>query len=125
MIAQPPERKPHVKPRRGADSSPPPPEDRPRTTGQVALTRAEMATDLAERRRRRRLKQAADDNMLPPIAIPRGMPFRIYVSWRWFSAAIVIALLVVLYLFFTRDFFYIHEIYVGGTKYLTPSEIFE
>jgi hypothetical protein len=43
---------------------------------------------------------------------------------RWFSGALVVALLIVLFLF-TRDIFFISEIYVGGTHYLTPPEIFQ
>jgi hypothetical protein len=84
-----------------------------------------MASSLAERRRLRRLQKAVDDNVLPPVAVPRGMPVRIYVSMRWFSAIIIAVLVALLYLFFTRDIFFIHEIYVGGTHYLTPPEIFE
>jgi len=71
------------------------------------------------------MQKAASENMLPPTAVPRGMPFRVYVSMRWFSLSLVVALLLVLVLVFTRDIFYIHEIFVGGTKYLTPPEIFE
>jgi hypothetical protein len=44
---------------------------------------------------------------------------------RWFSGAMVIALLGVLFLLFTRDAFFINQILVGPTRYLTPPEIFE
>src|SRR5207248_1402782 len=118
----PPERRPaHVKPTRSAQPVP----DAPDTDDPVALSRTEVATNVAERRRLRRLKKSADSNELPPIAIPRDMPFRIYVSIRWFSGLLVALLVVVLYLFLTRDTFFIHQIGVGGTHYLTPPEIFE
>ncbi len=80
---------------------------------------------VAERRRLRRLQKANENKILLPTAVPRGMPVRVYISMRWFSAFIIIILSVILYLFLTRDVFYIHEIYVGGTHYLTPPEIFE
>ena len=88
------------------------------------LVRAQAATNLSERRRQRRLKQASDSNTVPPTATPRGEGERIFISMRWFSGALVLALLVILFLF-SRDFFFISEIYVGGTHYLTPEEIFE
>jgi hypothetical protein len=97
----------------------------PRSRGHVSSARTEAAAGVAERRRLRRLQQATQDHTLPPVAIPRGMPFRIYVSMRWFSGAIIIALVAVLVLVLSRDTFFIHEIYVGGTNYLTPPEIFE
>ncbi len=80
---------------------------------------------MAERRRLRRLRRATDSNSLPPALVPRGLPFRIYVSTRWFSALIVVTLLVVLHLFLTRDVFFIRVIYVGGTRYLSSGEIFQ
>jgi hypothetical protein len=91
----------------------------------VAPTRSEAAASLAERRRLRRLQKATDENAPLPAVAPRGSAFRIYISMRWASAIIVLALLGVLFLLFTRDIFFIHEISVGGTKYLTPEEIFE
>jgi hypothetical protein len=80
---------------------------------------------MAAQRRLRRLKKATGDKTLPPVAIPRGLPFRIYISMRIFSGLIMVALGVVLYIFLSRDIFFVHEIRVGGTKYLTPAEIFE
>jgi POTRA domain, FtsQ-type len=80
---------------------------------------------LAERRRLRRLRKASDGTTPLPAVIPRGMPLRIYVSMRLFSGLIIALLVGLLYVFLTRDIFFIHEIYVGGTRYLTPAEIFE
>jgi hypothetical protein len=93
--------------------------------GHVVRSRTEAAVEDAERRRLRRLEKHTNERSRPPVAVPRGMPFRIYVSMRWFSGAIVIALIAVLLLLFSRDVFFIREIFVGGTKYLTPPEIFE
>src|SRR5450432_282253 len=124
MSSRPPDRRSHVTQGRGAKFEQPL-TPRSRSTGHVALSRSDAALSLAERRRLRRLKHAVDENGLPPVTIARGLPFRIYISMRWFSGLLVIALTVVLFLAFTRDEFFIHEIYVGGTKYLTPPEIFE
>jgi hypothetical protein len=121
MTLKPPERRrPHVKPTRTAQ----PVQDSPHAAAHVS-SRTEAAMSLAERRRLRRLQRATAEHTLPPVAVPRGMPVRIYVSMRWFSGAIIVALSVVLYLFATRDIFFVHEISVGGTHYLTPPEIFE
>jgi hypothetical protein len=114
-------RRPQAIPTRNAQ----PLTEQPRRVERATPSRAEMASSLAERRRLRRLQKAAEDNVLPPVAVPRGIPVRIYVSMRWFSALIIVVLVALLYLFFTRDIFFIHEIYVGGTHYLTPPEIFE
>src|SRR5256885_11380612 len=71
------------------------------------------------------IRRPPRSTLFPYTTLFRSMPFRIYISMRVFSGLIVVALLVVLYLFLSRDIFYIHEIRVGGTKYLTPAEIFE
>jgi hypothetical protein len=99
--------------------------ERSRNLGHVSIAHSEASVGLAERRRLRRLKRAVNQNALPPVVVPRGMPLQIYVSTRWFSALIVAALLVVLYLFLTRDVFFINVIYVGGTHYLSSGEIFQ
>ncbi|MEP7289512.1 MAG: FtsQ-type POTRA domain-containing protein [Chloroflexota bacterium] len=122
MSTRPPERR-QVSRRRDPESGEP--TGRPHERSHVSLARSEAAAGFAERRRLRRLRKASSENILPPAAIPRGLPFRVYISLRWFSGAIALVLLFVLFLFFTRDAFFIHEIYVGGTKYLTPPEIFE
>jgi hypothetical protein len=45
-------------------------------------------------------------------------------SWRAFSGMIVGTLVAVLFLFFSADIFYIHRISVGGTRYLSPEEVY-
>ncbi|MBI1281809.1 MAG: FtsQ-type POTRA domain-containing protein [Anaerolineaceae bacterium] len=47
-----------------------------------------------------------------------------FTSWRMFSGFIVISLSILLFLFFTADFFYVHSIAVGGLKYMTKEEVF-
>jgi hypothetical protein len=121
MTVKPPtKRAPQATPRDPADAAVEQPSHQPADW----LVRAQQATNLAERRRLRRLQQASEANVLPPTAVPRGERPRIYVSMRWFSGAIIVTLLIVLFLF-TRDIFFISEIYVGGTHYLAPAEIFE
>jgi hypothetical protein len=92
------------------------------------LARPEAAIDVAERRRLRRNKRASTraQAMLSaiPVAMPRGLPFRVYISTRWFSALIVVIVVTLIGLFLTRENFFINVIYVGGTKYLTSGEIY-
>jgi cell division septal protein FtsQ len=57
-------------------------------------------------------------------AIPHGSEGRMYVSWRLFSALIVVSLAVVLFLFFAADAFYVRSVAVGGLRYLTKEEVF-
>ena len=47
-----------------------------------------------------------------------------FTSWRMFSGFIVISLSILLFLFFTTDFFYVHSIAIGGLKYMTKEEVF-
>lgn len=91
-------------------------------------TRLEASMDLAERRRRKRLQLATETAELPPAVVPRGEPFRVYVSTRWFSASIAAICALMLFLFLSNPAFVISQIFVGytGTNiFLTPPEIFQ
>jgi hypothetical protein len=57
-------------------------------------------------------------------AVQHGTRGRVFVSWRFFSALIVLSLTAVLLLFFSSDAFYIRTIAVGGLHYLTKEEVF-
>lgn len=46
------------------------------------------------------------------------------IQWRFFSSLILISLVIVLFLFFYSDAFYVRSISVGGLQYLTKEEIF-
>lgn len=46
------------------------------------------------------------------------------VSWRLFSAAIVICLSIILGIFFTADAFFVRSVSVSGLRYLTREEVF-
>jgi len=97
----------------------------PRKRGHVRLTTADDSPmRLAERRRLRRLQKALGSDSPPPAVTPRDMPFQIYISTRWLSAFLVVVMVAVLGIFLSRDVFYVNLIYVGGTRYLTPAEIF-
>lgn len=90
-----------------------------------AAERFSDAIDVAARRRLRRLQKAAETNTIPPpVVIPQGLSLHVRFNARWLSALIVVALGVVLYIFLTNNVFFIQKIYVGGTHYLTPQEIF-
>jgi hypothetical protein len=52
------------------------------------------------------------------VRVQRGL------SWRMFSAVIVVSLLLVLAVFFFSDFFYVRSVVVGGTSYLSEAEVF-
>jgi cell division septal protein FtsQ len=56
--------------------------------------------------------------------VQHGARSRIFVSWRLFSALIVVSLGTVLFLFFSADAFYVHSIAVGGLTYMTKEEVF-
>lgn len=58
----------------------------------------------------------------PPVQ--HGVRGRVFVSWRVFSGLIILALMMVLWLFFTADIFYVHSVAVGGLEYLTKEEVF-
>jgi hypothetical protein len=58
----------------------------------------------------------------PPVQ--HGVRGRVFVSWRVFSGLIILTLVMVLWLFFTADLFYIHSVAVGGLEYLTKEEVF-
>lgn len=100
------------------DRDPEPSPDRPRN-------RTEAGIPSAERRRRRRLLSATEKAELPPSVVPRGQAVRIFVSTRWFSGTLASICLLMLILFYTNGAFVIREIYVSGTRYLTPPEIFQ
>lgn len=58
----------------------------------------------------------------PPLQqIEQG---RVFVSWRIFSGLLVVSLLLVLFVFFSSDAFYVHSIGVSGLRYMTVQEIF-
>jgi cell division septal protein FtsQ len=62
-----------------------------------------------------------------PIQAPEqahGGTGRVFVSWRIFSALIVVALMTVMFVFFGSDYFYVHSVGVGGLHYLTKEEVF-
>jgi len=93
--------------------------------GHVARVQPVEVPERNERRRRRRTRKPGRNEGRQPLAVPIGLPFRIYVSTRWFSGLIVAALTLLLILFLTRDVFYIGVIYVGGTTYLSSADIFQ
>jgi cell division septal protein FtsQ len=47
-----------------------------------------------------------------------------FAGWRFISGIIVLGMLVVLFLFFSTNLFYVHGIAVGGLKYMTKEEVF-
>jgi len=95
--------------------------ERRRTLGHVTAPRREPSTPFPERRRSRRLRSIRRP---AAPAVPRGVALRVFISTRWLSALIVVTLLMILYLFFTREAFFVSTIYVGGTRYLSGGEIF-
>lgn len=56
--------------------------------------------------------------------IEHGIRNQLRINWRLVSGLIVIALSVVLFIFFATDLFYVRSISVGGVHYLDESEIF-
>jgi hypothetical protein len=129
-MTRPSRRKPQVEPAR--DAVPPRPETGNLLTGprdrtsplRDPFTRALPDTiGVGQRRKERKAKKAET-----PAAIPRDKTRQVYISWRWFSLAIVIAMVAALYILLTNDAFYVQRIavgYNGETRFITPPEVFE
>jgi POTRA domain, FtsQ-type len=97
-----------------------------RDRGHVKLIRPPELSDIKERRRQRRVRKLLGQRPLPPTVTPRGIStWHIYISTRWFSALIVVALLLVLYLFLTRPIFFVDVMFIGGNKYLSAAELYD
>lgn len=116
MLTRKPSRRPRVTPSRIIE---PDPDQAIPAAGTSAPRRWFQNADLAARRARVRKRQTER----APAATPRNVRFRIYVSYRWLSAALFILLVGALYLMLTLPVFFIRSIKVAGTKYLTPNEI--
>ena len=75
--------------------------------------------------RRRANRSRKKHETPPPLMIqPRGDALAAILSGRMLSAVIAFSLLVVLFLFFQADAFYISHIEVGGLSYMTAEEVF-
>lgn len=126
-----PRRKLRAKPTREAPPLPPDPahdQASPLLNEDPFPRRKATTLSLGERRRQRRARKMVEMAESLPAAVPRDVVRQVYISWRWFSAIIVLALGIILYILISQDAFYIHSIYVGyggTTHFLTPPEIFE
>ena len=119
-VTRSPRRPPQVRPTRDAAPLPLDPDS-------PGDSRVVEAVNLGERRAMRRARKRAQLATEMPAAIPRDSPRLIFISWRWLSGLLLVGLLVVLYLFMTRDEFYINQIAVGYTDsahFLTPDEVY-
>jgi hypothetical protein len=56
--------------------------------------------------------------------VQHGARGRVLVGWRFFSGVMIFCLLLVLFLFFSADAFYVHSVAVGGLEYLSKEEVF-
>src|SRR5262245_46399230 len=63
-----------------------------------------------------------EEEQRPPVQ--HGVRGRVFVSWRIFSGLIAMGMLIVLFLFFEADVFYVHSVAVGGLHYMTKEEVF-
>jgi len=125
-------RKPQVEPAPdfdgySPDAAPPPVQDRtsPYSDPFARPPDSQEIRSLGQRRRDRRARKTAADQ---PAAIPRDKARHVYISWRWFSLLLVLAMLGALYVLLRNDAFYVHSIavgYNGESRFLSPPEIFE
>jgi len=76
---------------------------------------------LALRQNARRREREMEQNRPASRVRPAGV---IWVSWRWVSGIMSIALILVLYGLLSSDLFYVHSVAVGGVDYLTREEVF-
>lgn len=93
-----------------------------------------METNSPEQQRRRRSRRTKSDRT-PAVyrargigqtdrsAVQHGVTGRSF-SWRAVSAIIVASLLIVLFMLFTADVFYVRSIGVSGLKYLRVEDVF-
>lgn len=76
------------------------------------------------RRRLDRGREKKRESVPESMTQPRSDPLTAVLSGRMVSAVILFALLVVLFLFFQSDAFYVDHIEVGGMGYMSAEEIF-
>jgi cell division septal protein FtsQ len=76
----------------------------------------------AERHENRLRKEGVKPHRPETRVRPKGV---VWISWRWFSAGLIVILLVTLYAMLFSDLFYIDSMAVGGVRYLTREQIFE
>lgn len=130
-------RKPQVEPARDVPPSPslipdesaPPGTTRDRSSPlRDPFAREQDAAQTASVGKRRRDRKARKTAVVTAAAVPRDQTRQVFISWRWFSAAIVLAMGLTLYVLLTNDAFYVNSIAVGNrgeTRYLSAEEIFE
>ncbi len=81
---------------------------------------------LRQRRRERHLERLRREGLDPDRPEERVRPIGvIWISWRWFSGALSIMLLVVMFVMLYSDVFIIDSIAVGGQNYIPREEIFK
>lgn len=74
-------------------------------------------------RQREHLRRQGLDPARPEARVrPQGV---VWVSWRWFSGALSLTLVFVLYAMLGTNVFVVNSVAVGGEKYLTAEQIFE
>lgn len=89
-----------------------------------------MTSSYRNRQRRTRSERTPAVVLTPALMAERDLPAvrhglrDVAMNWRLLSGMIVVCLLLVLFLFFSADVFYVRAIGVSGTRYLAQTEIF-
>ena len=81
---------------------------------------------LRQRRRERQQERLRRQGLDPQRPEERVRPMGVvWISWRWFSGALSIVLLVIIFVMLYSDVFIIDSIAVGGQSYIPKEEIFK
>jgi hypothetical protein len=94
--------------------------------GSAAQAVSPKRPSLGQRRAGRRRERLRREGQAPHRPEERVRPLGVvWISWRWLSGGLTIALLVVLYAMLGTDVFIVDSVAVGGERYLTAEQVFE
>ncbi|MBI5930655.1 MAG: FtsQ-type POTRA domain-containing protein [Chloroflexi bacterium] len=105
------------------EAKPPQPSRMFFSVGAKAASKPASLSKRRSARQREHLRRQGLDPARPEARVrPQGV---VWVSWRWFSGALTLVLIFVLYAMVGTDVFVVNSVAVGGEKYLTAEQIFE
>jgi cell division septal protein FtsQ len=93
------------------------------SVGAKAAAKPSSLSKRRSARQRLNMRRQGVDPARPEARVrPQGV---VWVSWRWFSGALSLSLIFVLYAMLGTNVFIVDSVAVGGEKYLTAEQIFE
>lgn len=113
----------HSSIRAANEAGPPQPSRMFFSVGAKAAAKPASLSKRRSARQRLNLRRQGVDPTRPEARVrPQGV---VWVSWRWFSGALTLSLVFVLYAMLGTNVFIVDSVAVGGEKYLTAEQIFE